>query len=432
LLDQQFATNPDFADFINPRFITVRFEPKHRLGVELFKKYSILSPPTIIVAEADGTEIDRIVGYSPPAVQFLKEIERMYNRIDTYGQLKEAYKKDPNNSEIIFKLALRYKNTWRKHIEAKELFEKVVANPQEAKNILTYNKEVDEDVNIYEQALFYGGQMDHSLFKRLKEECPNTKMKNSPYFRYWKMGKTISLSPYLSIKQRLENSPNDINLQKRYLSLVVNYEEDIEDAIKIAEKSLSKNSEFDPEFLHLYSKLLALNDQFDKIYEIYGHNYMCQLKDVQTNALKDYAIFWIKERKNIESAIQATKRTELMGRQEVANVLVKQGDVERALDVFGEDFSKTFFNNDAKLNTYAYFWAGHGFNLKSALEASKQSLKIFEHQVYFNTLANVYWKMKNYKEAIFYENEALRLDPNYLRAKKEKVKIKEEMVAAND
>ena len=57
---------------------------------------------------------------------------------------------------------------------------------------------------------------------------------------------------------------------------------------------------------------------------------------------------------------------------------------------------------------------------------------MFEHQVYYNTLANVYWKMKNYQKAIFYENEALRLDPNYDRAKKEKARIKEEMIAAND
>ena len=432
MLDQQFATNLDFPKFINPRFIAVRFERKNRLGIQLFKQYSVLTSPTIIVAEADGSEIDRTIGFSPPGDHFLKEIERMYNRIDTYSLLIEAFKKDPENVEVIFKLALRYKNTWRKYLEAKELFEKVITNPEQAKTILAFNKEVQEDVNIYEQALFYGGQLDHSLFKRLKKECPDTKLKNSPFFRYWEKGKTISLTPYLSIKQRLENSPNDIKLQKRYLSIVVNYEEDIEDAIKIAENRLNKGGEVDPEFMHLYVKLLALNGEFDKMSKIYGHNYMCELKDNQKTALKDYAIFWINERENIESAIEAAKRTDLMGRQEVANVLVKQGDVEKALDIFGDDFFKTIIQNDAKLNTYAYFWAGHGLNLQSALDASKESLKMFEHQVYYNTLANVYWKMKNYQKAIFYENEALRLDPNYDRAKKEKARIKEEMIAAND
>ena len=97
------------------------------------------------------------------------------------------------------------------------------------------------------------------------------------------------------------------------------------------------------------------------------------------------------------------------------------------MEIYGDDFVKTLWTNDAKLNTYAYFWATHNNNLRSALDASQHSSELFEHQIYYNTLANIYWKMKRYHDAIKYQKEALTLNPNFERAKKEIKQIQKEM-----
>jgi thiol:disulfide interchange protein len=58
-------------------FVLVKIDIDTPSGGEIANRYGVSSIPTVIIAEADGTEIDRIVGTTPTASEYaeaLKEI----------------------------------------------------------------------------------------------------------------------------------------------------------------------------------------------------------------------------------------------------------------------------------------------------------------------------------------------------------------------
>ncbi len=105
---------------------------------------------------SDGSEVDWLVGYSPPPDNFLKKLEQTLKGIDTFKSLSERYAKEPKNVEVVFKLAQKYD---RKYDEKKalELYQKVIAIDPEGKMGTTDYSE--EKVTYTEYAEFPIGTM---------------------------------------------------------------------------------------------------------------------------------------------------------------------------------------------------------------------------------------------------------------------------------
>ncbi|MCE9637568.1 MAG: thioredoxin fold domain-containing protein [Planctomycetes bacterium] len=71
-------------------FVNVYIDAEKGEGIELAKKYAASGFPTLVVMDADGGEIDRIVGYMAPAA-FTTEIKRIQSGVGTLAALRKAF-----------------------------------------------------------------------------------------------------------------------------------------------------------------------------------------------------------------------------------------------------------------------------------------------------------------------------------------------------
>ncbi|MBT4035444.1 MAG: thioredoxin family protein [Candidatus Marinimicrobia bacterium] len=71
---------------------------------DLSDRYNIHSIPSFVFVDENGDEIDRIVGYMPPA-EYLAEMTRIRNGINTVPDLVKQLQEDPDNADLLVRLA---------------------------------------------------------------------------------------------------------------------------------------------------------------------------------------------------------------------------------------------------------------------------------------------------------------------------------------
>jgi tetratricopeptide (TPR) repeat protein len=113
--------------------------------------------------------------------------------------------------------------------------------------------------------------------------------------------------------------------------------------------------------------------------------------------------------------------------QQVAAAYVKSGKDDRALAIFGPEYIKSKTDDPNSLYGYARFWAMQGKNLDSALEAAKKSVELKPGVFFtWSTLSDVQLKLKNYPEALKAAEKAYELAEDYakkgIQAKIERIK----------
>jgi len=101
----------------------------------------------------------------------------------------------------------------------------------------------------------------------------------------------------------------------------------------------------------------------------------------------------------------------------VAQNYVKLGKEDKAMDVFGPAYIAKHKDSADELNTYAWFWAGQEKNLDSALDAAKKSIELEEAYYNWDTLATVYQRMKNYPEALKAAEKAYELADDNIKVR---------------
>ncbi len=92
-----------------------------------------------------------------------------------------------------------------------------------------------------------------------------------------------------------------------------------------------------------------------------------------------------------------------------AEMYIKLKKDDKALEAFGPGFIERYKDEANTLNSYASFWANQGKNLESALEASKKSVELAGRHYNWDTLSLVYMKLKEYDEALKAEEKAVEL-----------------------
>lgn len=94
--DRKVYTNNEVSAFANSHQINWKIDAEKGEGPELAKKYGIKGFPTIVFANSDGTEIDRIYGYLP-AEQFLLKMKDYNAGVNTYGSIKAMLEASPDD-----------------------------------------------------------------------------------------------------------------------------------------------------------------------------------------------------------------------------------------------------------------------------------------------------------------------------------------------
>ena len=100
---------------------------------------------------------------------------------------------------------------------------------------------------------------------------------------------------------------------------------------------------------------------------------------------------------------------------------------DKALKLYGPEYFKKNITDSNNLWSYANFWARQGKNLDSALEAAKKTVELAPEDYFsWDILSSVYLKQKNFAEAIKASEKALELADSlmkeYLKKRLDQVK----------
>lgn len=145
--DRKVYTNSDVANFANEHQINWKIDAEKGEGIDLAKQYGVKGYPTIVFANSDGTEIDRIYGYLP-AEQFLAKMKDYNNGVNTVSSIKKMIADNPEDPVANYMMAEKITSTGLAD-DPKVYLEKVIlldpnnskGYTDDAKFMLAYMKE---------------------------------------------------------------------------------------------------------------------------------------------------------------------------------------------------------------------------------------------------------------------------------------------------
>ncbi|EQB63171.1 MAG: tol-pal system protein YbgF [candidate division Zixibacteria bacterium RBG-1] len=127
------------------------------------KQYQVFATPTALMANADGQEIDRVVGFHPTE-QFLPIIKDYQKGKNTLGDLEKKAGKNPKDVKLLYTLGDKYQ--WRGGNEkAVEMFNKVVELDPENKSGKADSSAFNLAYLKYRQKDYQSAIADFEMFK---------------------------------------------------------------------------------------------------------------------------------------------------------------------------------------------------------------------------------------------------------------------------
>jgi len=382
----------------------------------------------LLFVDKDGREVDWIVGYGPPADAFLEKVKKSLAGTDTYLALTERFAKEPENIEVLYKLAgkdeARYSPERAK--QADELYRKIVALDPEGKSGTTEVEDGKATASYTEAAEFNLGRM--VVFGRKSDPAPLhafiAKYPRSPFLK----NAYSYLSRYYQYYAPKEDAakffeeytaryPQDAAVLNAWVERIIKDKEPVDKGLELAEKVKEIRGYPDnPEYAQNLAQLQILKGDDAKAEEEYGPDFINGYVSQAISSLTGYANFWLEQNKNLDSveamadmAVKMTPASRWYTLQTAAGIYVKLNKMAKATDIYGSEFIKKNMTDEGILGSYASFWNRQGKNLESALEAAAKSVELSSD--YYNnfTLANVLVKLKRYEEALAPAEKAVEL-----------------------
>lgn len=147
------------GDYFNPKFINIQVDMEKGEGVELMKKLNVQSFPTFIFFDADGNELNRIMGGSPDAKAFLKRVDEALKPGNSLKGLQDAFDKE-SNYENGMKLA---KAQIDHGMDPSATLDKMYLNPWESQRYSTEYMQL-----VFSTTDFRSPRFDRLMFDRQK------------------------------------------------------------------------------------------------------------------------------------------------------------------------------------------------------------------------------------------------------------------------
>jgi len=105
------------------------------------------------------------------------------------------------------------------------------------------------------------------------------------------------------------------------------------------------------------------------------------------------------------------------GARRAAEIYIKLDKLDKALAVFGPEIIKGYMDQPSELSRYARFWANQGENLESAIKAAKKAVELYPSDSTWDTVSQVYTKLKKYSEALKAAEKAVELADEEVKAR---------------
>ncbi|MCK4303845.1 MAG: thioredoxin family protein, partial [Candidatus Eisenbacteria sp.] len=168
VMDDDLWNTPKGAELADG-LIALRIASDKPEGIPLQRRYPIMGLPVVLFLRADGSEIDRIVGYRR-ASDFLEEAHAVKAEIDPLPEMEADLKANPNSLQL--RLDVLEKYLYRKReTEAEALFQRLLeldlgSNPRHAAKGLMFLAK-------YYAYFRQDAEKSQSLWRTLVEQMPN-------------------------------------------------------------------------------------------------------------------------------------------------------------------------------------------------------------------------------------------------------------------
>jgi tetratricopeptide (TPR) repeat protein len=309
--------------------------------------------------------------------------------------------------------------------KSKELYEKVIAlDPEGTKGSYTYE--------YFKATVPYGQAAEFELGRMVSQERKSDPAPLQAFIKKYPDSKLVKgaytyLSFYYGYQAAKEDAgkffdeytakyPEDKNALGAYVERIVRDKEPVDKGITLAEK-LKEIAGYpqNPDNQQNLAQLYVLKGDPAKAEEEFGKDFIDGYVSNTVYALTGYANFWIEQGKNLESVeAMADLAAKLKPDQwytlaQVAGIYAKLGKIDKAMAVYGPEFAKKNWGDQASLSSYASFWNKQGTNLDSALAAAKKSVDLTSDYYNNYVLGQVLFKLKNYAEALKAAEKAVEL-----------------------
>ncbi len=381
--------------------------------------------PTALILDKDGSEIDWLASYTPPADTFLERLQRSLRGEDTYRSLSALYAKDPKNVAVAFKLAQKYDERLSTQAKSTDLYNQVVALDPEGKAgtfAVRYPKAVVPYTEYAEYILArkvaLGQKPDPAPMKAFIAKYAASPLVKSAYsyLGYYYGYQASKEEATKFFEEYTAKYPEDPVVLSSYVQRIIQDKEPLDKGLALAEK-IKELTAYNPAPYDAenHAQLYALKGDAEKVKELFGPDFIKSQVTSLAYLMASYTQFWLDRDENLESAEETIETARRLQPdldyilQTAAQLYQQTGKLEKALDAYGPAYAAKVAEKPSSLYSYAYFWNRTGANLDSALEALRKSNSAEPTYYKFDVLAQVLLKQKNYPEALKAAEQALAL-----------------------
>jgi thioredoxin-related protein len=143
-LDARTYSDAGVADYINGTVVPIKIDAEKGEGIAIAKKYGVRAYPTILLIDANGDEIDRMLGYMPPE-PFLKTVTDYVTGVNTLAQMRAELEKKPDDPAIRYAAATKYAGRYEPGRAAEQYQKLLELDP---KNTLGHNEEAEYSIAV--------------------------------------------------------------------------------------------------------------------------------------------------------------------------------------------------------------------------------------------------------------------------------------------
>jgi len=256
LLDKQFFGDNKYHPYLSNTFIPIHAVRGEQQGNYLYEHYSINATPTVLIAKADGTEIDRVIGFEPPADDYRNRIEESYTGNNTTLNLINRHLESPGNIELAVDLSQRLLSRYRRD-DAAKIAEHILADPAKAKKINVTLNENGKRVTGYEFGMYLSTITHPENVRKFMKEFTESGLTEGVFSNLRRFlnndeKRNVALKVY---KELIGKYPDNPDLVVPYISFLAASRSDYRTGLKLAERLYS-----DPENRSDYRLILAYAD----------------------------------------------------------------------------------------------------------------------------------------------------------------------------
>lgn len=392
--------------------------------------------PTALFLEGDGTEVDWLPGYAPPAEKHHERVLKVLRGVDTFKALIERHAKAPADVEVATKLARKYGQRRDGKARSLELYKEVIAaDPQGTRGMTESDGQPVSCAEFAEFSLALaaaqgaGGKPDPGPMNGFMAKYPSSRMMKKAVmslvsYHYATPNHEEATRYYESI---IEKFPTDPEVLICYVRWAIKDKQNVDRGIEISEKIQSLMKTVSPWTIDFYARSLAelylLKDNAAKAEEVYGRKYIKDKADQVGYDLVNYARFWSEMNKNMESTVEMME-TALRLDPENPYFLESAADIyfqlkkpDKALAIYGPEYAKKIQNKAPYLTGYARYWNDRKERLDDALAAVLSAIAIAPTARAWDIAAQIYINVGRYDEALKAEETAIKLagspNPSY-------------------